>query len=296
MIVEFSATDTASLKIFISIDESRSRWRSYSCKNIFPKNIPMNLLSYTLHLIGSGATAYVMSHNMRDRQTRPDLLAGLQLAESGSVPFLEALSQRAIAEGDLWLADKLTTHAQDERRHGQIFAHGLKRLNKQVIDFKTTAEKMADSKPDDRRRSPFFDAYYQGYDKASLAPDQVDWLVFFASTHILELDASKDFVRMANALPDDDLASINLKKGILNIAEDEKGHAAYLLEAMERRLPAGNVMNLVDQWRSRKVDAMMAMVKNLLQKGGKFPSMAQDGVPSEMSDSVTNEATEQIAA
>jgi rubrerythrin len=260
----------------------------------------MNLLTYTLHLIGSGATAYVTGRNMRDPQTRPDMLAGLQLAESGSVPFLEALSQRAIAEGDLWLADKLTTHAQDERRHGQIFAHGLKQLNKQVIEFKTTAERMADSKPDERRRSPFFDAYYQGYDKSSLAPDRIDWLVFFASTHILELDACKDFVRMANALPDD-LASINLRKGMLSIAEDEKGHAAYLLEAMHRRLPAGDVMALVDQWRSRKVDAMMAMVQSLLQKGSKFPSLARDGgVPSEMSDAVadtgTDSAREQIAA
>lgn len=256
----------------------------------------MNLLTYTLHLIGSGATAYMMGRNMRDRQTRPDLLAGLQLAESGSVPFLEALSQRAIAEGDLWLADKLSTHAQDEQRHGQIFAHGLKQLNKQVIDFKATAEKNADSKPDERRRSPFFDAYYQGYDKASLAPDQIDWLVFFGSTHILELDACKDFVRMANALPDDDLPSINLKKGMLSIAEDEKGHAAYLLEAMERRMPSWDVANLVDQWRSRKVDAMMAMVQNSLQNGGNFPSMARDGVPSEMSDDLSDSATEQMAA
>ena len=256
----------------------------------------MNLLTYTLHLIGSGATAYVMARNMRDRQTRPDLLAGLQLAESGSVPFLEALSQRAIAEGDVWLADNLATHAQDERRHGQIFAHGLKQLNKQVIDFKATPKTTADSKPDERRRSPFFDAYYQGYGKASLAPDQIDWLVFFASTHILELDACKDFVRMANALPDNDLASINLKKGMLNIAEDEKGHAAYLLEAMERRLPSWDVANLVDQWRSRKVDAMMAMVQSLLQKGGNFPSLAQDGVPSEMADSLSDGAMEQIAA
>jgi rubrerythrin len=246
----------------------------------------MNLLTQTLHLIGSGATAYIIGRNMRDRQTRPDMLAGLQLAESGSVPFLEKLAQRAIAENDAWLADKLTAHAQDERRHGQIFAHGLKQLNKQVIDFKTTAERMADAKPEEKnRRSPFFDAYYKGYTQADLAPEHVDWLVFFASTHILELDASKDFVRMANALPDD-AANANLKKGMVTIAEDEKGHAAYLLEAMERRLPYGEVTNLVDQWRSRKVDAMLAMVQSLLKKGGQFPSLAQDGVPSEMAESL----------
>jgi rubrerythrin len=260
----------------------------------------MNLLTHTLHLIGSGATAYIMGRNMRDRQTRPDILAGLQLTESGSVPFLEALSQRAAAEGDQWLADKLSIHAQDERRHGQIFAHGLKQLNKQVIDFKSTAQQIADPKVDERKSSPFFDAYYEGHNRASLAPQQIDWLVFFASTHILELDASKDFLRMANALPDDDLASVNLKKGMLTIAEDEKGHAAYLLEAMERRLPGMAVANLVDEWRSRKVDAMMAMVRNLLQKGGKLPSLAQDGVPSEMAEGMLDRAsdrpTEQMAA
>jgi rubrerythrin len=257
----------------------------------------MNLLTHTLHLLGSGASAYIMSRNMRDCTTRPDLLAGLQLAESGSVPFLEALSQRALTEGDRWLADKLTTHAQDERRHGQIFAHGLKQLDKQVVQFKPAAQQTEAQKND--RRSPFFDAYYQGYDKTSLAPDQIDWLVFFASTHILELDASKDFIRMANALPDD-LPSTNLKRGMLTIAEDEKGHAAYLLEAMERRLPRLEVTRLVEQWRSRKVDAMMAMVKNLIEKGGKLPSMAQDGVPSEMADpiadSIADPITEPIAA
>jgi rubrerythrin len=247
----------------------------------------MNLFTQVLHLVGSGATAYITARNLRDLRTRPDMLAGFQMAESGSVPFLEALQQRAMSEGDIWLAEKLAKHAQDERRHGQIFAHALKQLNKQVIDFKSLPEKSADGKPDERRRSPFFAAYFQGYSQTDLRPENIDWIVFFASTYILELDACKDFVRMANALPDTDTASANLKKGLLSIASDEEGHAAYLREAMERRLPYVDVVNLIDEWRTRKVEALLAMVTNLLQKGGRLPSMARDGVPTEMSDEVS---------
>ena len=253
----------------------------------------MNLLTQFLHLVGSGAVAYITARNLRDLQTRPNLLAGFQMAESGSVPFLEALQQRAIAEGDEWLAAKLARHAEDERRHGQIFAHALKQLNKQVIDFKSAPQPEPESQPDseaakkqstDRRRSPFFAAYFQGYNPQDLSPNAIDWTVFFASTYILELDACKDFARMATALPDTDAASVNLQKSLLSIAKDEEGHAAYLLEAMQRRLPYTEVMALVDDWRTRKVEAMLAMVGNLLQKGGKFPSMARDGVPTEIAE------------
>jgi rubrerythrin len=245
----------------------------------------MNFFTQILHLVGSGAVAYITSSNIRNSQTRPNLLAGFQLAESGSVPFLEALSQRAAAEGDDWLAEKLSRHAQDERKHGQIFAHALKQLNKQVIDFKQVPQTTADGKPDERRRSPFFDAYYEGYSRENMSPEKIDWIVFFASTHILELDACKDFVRMAKALPDD-AQSANLAQGILSIAQDEKGHAAYLLEAMERRLPHAQVTVLVDEWRTRKVNALLAMVGNLIQRNGQQPSLVQDGVPAEMSEGV----------
>ncbi|HEY9639554.1 MAG TPA: hypothetical protein V6C57_03680, partial [Coleofasciculaceae cyanobacterium] len=181
-------------------------------------------------------------------------------------------------------------HAQDEQRHGQIFAHALKQLNKQVIDFKALPKEHPEGKPDERRRSPFLESYFRGYTQSDLSPQAMDWIVFFASTHILELDACKDFARMANALPDTDAASANLKKGLISIAKDEEGHAAYLLEALHRRLPYAEVTALVDEWRTRKVEAMMAMVGNLVQKGGKLPSIAQDGVPVEMSDPLMEEA------
>ena len=47
----------------------------------------MNLLTYMMHLAGSGASAYFSALQIRDIKTRPNLLAGFQLAESGSVPF-----------------------------------------------------------------------------------------------------------------------------------------------------------------------------------------------------------------
>ncbi len=242
----------------------------------------MKFLTHILHLIGSAGVAYIYSSQIRDSLTRPNVLAGFQLAESGSVPFLEALSRRAAAEGNDWLAQKLAKHAQDEAKHGQIFAHALKQLDKQVIDFKKLPETKADGKPDERRRSPFFEAFFAGYSPEQLKPEAIDWKVFMASTYTLEVDASKDFARMANVLPEDESTSRNLKQGMLSIANDETGHAAYLYEAMTRHLPAAEVQELVDEWRKRKVDAMLAMVGGLFQRQGKMPSLVQDGAPTEL--------------
>lgn len=246
----------------------------------------MNFLTQLLHVVGSGASAYITAYNLRNLPTRPTMLAGLQLAESGSVPFLEALAERAEKEGDRWLSERLTKHAQDERRHGQIFAHALKQLNKQAIDFSKIPEKQEDGKPDERRRSPFFAAYFADYTKEQLSPQNIDWTVFFASTYILELDASRDFVRMARVFEGDPLNG-SLSKGLLSIAEDETGHANYLREAMERRFSYNEVNDLIDEWRTRKVNASLAMVRNLIEKGGKMASLATDGVPAEMSEGMS---------
>ncbi len=244
----------------------------------------MNLLTYSLHLLGSGANAYILARQLRDPLTRPNILAGFQLAESGSVPFLETLRDRAANEGDTWLADKLTIHASDEKRHGLIFAHGLKRLNKRVIDFKQVSENTTEAKPKERDRSPFFAAYFDGYPPESLKPQNMDWVVFLGSTYILELDASKDFARMAKVLPEDDPNSKNLKQGILSIANDETRHAAYLYEALQRRLSDSAAAAVVEEWRQRKVNALIAMASNLFQKGGKIPSMVQEGAPTDLPD------------
>jgi rubrerythrin len=241
----------------------------------------MNFLTHILHLAGSGAFAYYSAAQIRDLKTRPNILAGFYFAESGSVPFLSALSDRAAAEGDTWLAEKLAKHASDETRHGKIFAHALQQLNKQVIDFKRQPQTTSTNKSQ-QQRSPFFAAFFEGYPQEQLKPAVIDWDVFMASTYILELDASKDFVRMAKVLPDNDATSRNLKLGMLSIAQDETGHAAYLYEAMMRRMPAAKVEKLVDMWRTRKVNAVLPMVGGILQRNGETRSLVQDSAPSEI--------------
>ena len=240
----------------------------------------MDLLTYGMHLLGSGAVAYYSARQIRDLKTRPNVLAGFQLAESGSVPFLTALSDRAADEGNTWLAEKLAKHASDENRHGQIFAHSLKHLNKKVKDFKNIPKEIEEKKSE-QPRSPFFAAYYQGYSSEQLKPAHIDWNVFMASTYILELDASKDFTRMANVLPEKDASTRSLKQGMLSIAKDETTHATYLYEAMMRRMSATEVQVLVDEWRKRKVNAMWAFASNLLQPKQEQPSLVQDAAPSE---------------
>lgn len=246
----------------------------------------MNLLTQVLHIVGSGASAYITARNLRNAQTRPNLLAGFQMAESGSVPFLEKLRDRALAEGDTWLAEKLSRHASDEKRHGQIFAQALKRHHKQVIDFKKQAEQSSEKQKKERQRSPFFDAYFKGYNSEQLKAENMDWIVFLGSTYILELDASKDFVRMANVLPENEPVTASTKKGILSVAQDETRHAAYLLEALNRRLSPVEVENVINNWRSRKVDALFAMVGNFVERQGQMRSLVQDAAPSETIEEV----------
>ncbi|MEJ6479971.1 ferritin-like domain-containing protein [Nostoc punctiforme UO1] len=241
----------------------------------------MNFLTHILHLAGSGAFAYYSAAQIRDLKTRPNILAGFYFAESGSVPFLSALSDRAAAEGDTWLAEKLAKHASDETRHGKVFAHALQQMNKQVIDFKRQPQTASTNKSQ-QQRSPFFAAFFEGYTQEQLKPAVIEWDVFMASTYILELDASKDFARMAKVLPDNEPTDRNLKLGMLSIAQDETGHAAYLYEAMMRRMSATKVEKLVDMWRTRKVNALLAMVGGILQRNGETRSLVQDSAPSEI--------------
>ncbi len=222
--------------------------------------------------------AYLLASQIRDSKTRPNVLAGFQLAESGAVPMLTKLRDRAKAEGDEWLAEKLTIHASDERRHGQIFANALKQMDKEVIDFKAQAEakpKDVKAEKSSSQGSPFMDGFYRGFSREDLKPERIEWPVFFASTYILEADACKDFHRMAQALkglPDMD----STRAGIESVAKDEERHAAYLKEAMVRRYGYAATVSLIDEWRSRKVDALMAMVGNMIQKGGEMRTLAQD--------------------
>ena len=240
----------------------------------------MSLLTSILNTIGSGATAYILASRLRDPKTRPNTLAGFQLAESGAVPFLTKLAERAATERDTWLAQKLTIHAADEKRHGQIFAHGLKQLGKEVMSREEISQRQSQKKQ--QNSSPFFTNFYRGYEPTALKAENIDWLVFMASTYILELDASKDFARMARALPDREPKSRSLQQSILSVAKDETRHAAYLYEAMQRRLPQIEVDALVAQWRQRKIDAMFAMVGDMLKTGGNSRSLVKDGAPTEI--------------
>lgn len=244
----------------------------------------MDLFTNLLNTLGSGATAYILANRLRDPQTRPNTLAGFQLAESGAVPYLTGLANRASAEGDTWLAEKLTIHAADEKRHGQIFAHGLKQLGKQA-KTRDEVEQPNQSQDKPTNASAFFAKYYQGFDLESRKPENIEWLVFMASTYILELDASKDFARMATALPEDEPQSHNLKLGILSIAQDESSHAAYLYEAMHRRLSAREVKIMITEWRKHKIDAMFASVADIILTGGNSNSLVKDGAPTEIEQS-----------
>lgn len=244
----------------------------------------MDLFTSILNTIGSGATAYILASRLRDPKTRPNTLAGFQLAESGAVPFLTTLADRAFAEGDTWLGDKLTIHAADEKRHGQIFAHGLKQLGKQAKTI-TDLKQSNQSKEKPTNTSTFFAKYYQDYDPESMKAENIDWLVFMASTYILELDASKDFARMATALPAHEPQSRNLQEGILSIAKDETKHAAYIYQAMKRRLSTTEVEAMITEWRKHKIDAMFASVADIIITGGSSRSLVRDGAPTEIEQS-----------
>ncbi|MEM0981389.1 MAG: ferritin-like domain-containing protein [Cyanobacteria bacterium P01_H01_bin.58] len=252
----------------------------------------MNPFAPILHLIGSSATAYLLSSQIRDVKTRPNVLAGFYLAESGSVPYLTALRDRAAAEGDMWLAERLTKHANDERRHGQIFANALKQIGKEAIT--PTASSQATKSSSQREKSPFFDAYYRDYSATDLKPEAIEWGVFLGSTYILEADAYKDFHHMATALTDvPDMAKV--RAGILSVAKDEAGHAAYLKEAIQRRYDYFTAEALINEWRSRKSEALMAMVMNTIERRGKLRTLAQDRVD-EAPDSVESEVAFVAAA
>ncbi|MFS0519506.1 ferritin family protein [Nostoc sp. UIC 10607] len=220
----------------------------------------MNFLTYLMYLASSGAVAYYSASQIRDSKTRLNMVRGLYLSESSSVKFLSTLSERANKEGDLWLAEKLKNHAKDENKHSKILAHALKQID-ESIELDNIEQYKSNSKENE---ISLFSAYFDGYSREQLAPNCIDWNVFFASTYIMEFDASKDFVRMAKALPDNDPSIGNLKLGLLSIAEDEKSHAAYLYDAMMRKMTFPQVETFVEKWRVRKVKAIFKVIESVI--------------------------------
>jgi len=67
-----------------------------------------------------------------------------------------------------------------------------------------------------------------------------------------------------------------IQAGILSVSEDEQRHATYLQEAMLRRYGYFGTESLVSKWRSRKVDALMAMVGGMIERRGEMRPLAQD--------------------
>lgn len=227
----------------------------------------MNLFTNILHILGSGATAYVLSRNIRDSQTRCNLLMRFYISEYTSVPFLEALKVRAIQENDQWLSEQLARHAADELKHSRIFAHALKQCGSEPIDFENLPPQKKNSS------SSSFNTYFEGYSREELSPHKINWITYAGSTYILELDSGKDYARMANILPDDDPVLRKIKQGILSIAKDETRHASYCYEILTRRLPQSKVNEVVEYWRTRKVKTIWAMANKVLQNNGKMPTL-----------------------
>jgi rubrerythrin len=222
----------------------------------------MDLVTSLFRLACSGGAAYIQSRNMRDPVARLYYLMEAQQVEYGAAEFIKTLSKRATAEGDTWLAKKLDLHAIDEEKHGKVFAHALEQL--------TQGKKI-----DAPKRNPFYSAYLEGYSQEKLQAEKIDWVVFMGSMYVLERDSSREFVHMANALPEDNRCLINLKKGMMNIAEDEKRHAGYLYEAMQRRMGSA-VDRWIDQWHTRQVQAILTITGEFM-RGVQRPIIPQDG-------------------
>jgi rubrerythrin len=236
----------------------------------------MTFFTYILHLIFSGATAYLSARNIRDPITRRQVLAEYQVGESGSVSYLQSLSERAATENDPWLSERLASHAADEERHGKIFGHALK----QLLNHEAKNASQLKINQNQAALTPstlFYTAYLEGLNHKDLKPETVDWNVFLGSLYILELDASKEFVRMANVLPTNDQLSINLKKSIMSVASDETRHAAYLYEAIKRRVGATRVDMVIDEWRTRQIKASLSIIASVIS-GAQPPAQLEDGI------------------
>lgn len=236
----------------------------------------MTFFTYILHLVFSGATAYLSARNIRDPITRRQVLAEYQVGESGSVSFLQALSERAARENDPWLSERLASHAADEERHGKIFGHALKQILNH--ESKNASQLQLSQNPVALTPSTsFYIAYLEGFNHKDLKPENIDWNVFLGSLYILELDASKEFVRMANVLPTNDQLSVSLKKSIMSVASDETRHAAYLYEAIKRRVGEAKVDKIIDEWRTRQIKASLSIVASVIA-GAKPPAQLEDGI------------------
>ncbi len=222
-------------------------------------------LTYWLSpLLLTGIKAYWM----QDPQLRPHLIASLYLAEAGSAGYLRALSHRARREGDSWLANQLIHHSQDEKHHSTLLLKALHYWDKDPIQL----TKLPATDP--RRRTTFYDSYYHGYATSHLHPQSIGWLTFLSSTYVLEADSVGEFRRLASALPASDVGCRILSRSLHAIANDERRHAQYLLEALSQRQDPPTVAFELEHWRQRKLMATVALVEDFWQDPH-VPQLAQ---------------------
>jgi hypothetical protein len=59
-----------------------------------------------------------------------------------------------------------------------------------------------------------------------------------------------------------------------------------LYEALHRRLSAAKAAAVIDEWRTRKVEALWAMVGNFIERNGQTRTLVQDGAPTDTSYSL----------
>lgn len=217
----------------------------------------MDFLEYCLQLLSSGGTAYVLSRTIRDSRSRPKLLRSFHLSEASSVPYLELLSQRAKNEGDIWLSQQLAFHAQDERKHSQIFRHLY------LKDGGNLDQLEEQQKNPPKSKNSLFVSYFEGFHPDELKPENIDWITYAASTHILELDSHKDYLLMAKVLPESDPKLRKFKLSLKSVAQDELKHANYLKEILSRKLGVIEANLVLERWRKRKTKAILSSVSQV---------------------------------
>jgi len=59
------------------------------------------------------------------------------------------------------------------------------------------------------------------------------------------------------------------------IATDETRHAAYLKDALHRKVSPITAQAIISEWQTRKVNAIFALVWSLVEKKGSLPPLVQ---------------------
>ncbi|WP_013325519.1 hypothetical protein [Gloeothece verrucosa] len=220
----------------------------------------MDLATNILHFLATGASAYILARSIRDSSTRPDVLKRFHISESNAILYLQDLKERAMREGKEWLGEQLERHIADKNKHGEILARTLKSFDQEIVD--------CESLPVEEQVGSLFIEYFKEYPRQALTPPNIDWIVFAGSTYILELDSSKEYLYMANALPENDLVLREIKSGLIEISQDKKRNANYCYEFLTQYLSNEKVESTVDYWRTQKTKAMWSVAGQVIKKGG----------------------------